>query len=463
MIPLPQYQGKKTAVLGLGKSGLAAAAALRASGADVAVWDDKAKEGEDLTPYEQWDWAHLALIVMSPGIPLTHPAPHPVVALARRHNVRLTCDISLLMEACPDATYIGVTGTNGKSTTTALIAHTLRELGATVQCGGNIGVPVLGMHDAHEGLTSDGEARSGGGSGGKTPSTIIYVLELSSYQLDLMDAGRLNVACLLNITPDHLDRHGDMAGYIAAKTRIFHRQTQDDFAVIAMDDEHTRLIAAQLPGPVRVSAGWQPGSDYYMDDGELVDASGRIEHHFDVALIPTLKGAHNHQNALVAYAACRALGYEGAAIFEAMRSFAGLEHRMERVAFIDQVLFINDSKATNADAAEKSLTSYDRLYWIVGGVPKAGGIAPLAPHFKRVKHAYCIGQAAEAFAETLREHHVSHTISGTLEVALGQAFEVARGNQGAVVLLAPACASFDQFANFEERGDTFKKLVSGFA
>jgi UDP-N-acetylmuramoylalanine--D-glutamate ligase len=442
MIPLSHYAGKKVAVLGLGKSGNAAAAALRNSGADVVVWDDKATstEGEALTHYEDWDWAHLALIVMSPGIALTHPTPHPVVALAQQHNVRLTCDISLLMEACEQATYIGITGTNGKSTTTALIAHTLRELGATVQCGGNIGVPVLGMQPFGE--------------------SEVYVLELSSYQLDLMDAGRLNVACLLNITPDHLDRHGDMQGYITAKKRLFLRQTAHDTAIIAVDDDHTRAIADAMPRAVRVSAFRQSGSEFYMECGELVDASTIPEQHYDMALIATLGGAHNHQNALVAFAACRRMGYSADAIFEAMQSFEGLSHRMERVAVIDHVLFINDSKATNADAAEKSMTSFDNLYWIIGGVPKSGGITSLAPHFGRVKQAYCIGEAAEAFAATLAEHHVPHQLCGTLDVAVRQAFTDGRGQQDAVVLFAPACASFDQFANFEARGDAFKALVA---
>jgi UDP-N-acetylmuramoylalanine--D-glutamate ligase len=247
---------------------------------------------------------------------------------------------------------------------------------------------------------------------------------------------------------------------VAAKKHLFLRQTASDYAVIAVDDDYTRAIADANPRAVRVSAARLAGSECYMEQGELVDASTVPEQHFELGLIATLRGAHNHQNALVAFAACRRLGYAAETIFDAMKSFEGLSHRMERVATIDHVLFINDSKATNADAAEKSLTSFENLYWILGGVPKAGGIASLVPHFGRVKHAYCIGEAAEAFAATLKEHDVPYRMCGTLDVAVRQAFTDARGQQDAVVLFAPACASFDQFTNFEARGDAFKALVA---
>ncbi len=435
MIPLLQYKDKHIAVFGLGKSGMATYNALRASGADVVAWDDKAasKDGLVLIPYQEWNWEKLDALILSPGIPLYFPEPHPVVKLARKHHVRITCDVSLLMEAQKDATFIGITGTNGKSTTTALIAHCLETLGATIQCGGNIGTPVLAM-DAL-------------GKGG------IYVLELSSYQLDLMDVGAVNIACLLNITPDHLDRHGGMDGYVVAKERIFARQSHDDVAIIAVDDEYCKKLAMQHDA-LTVSTRPSPSCAYDISDGGLRDGAK----HYPLTNMPSLQGAHNHQNALVAYGACRAAGYDGDRIIAAMQSFGGLAHRMERVGEMGGVLFINDSKATNADAAAKSLGTYENIYWILGGVAKAGGIESLTPYFGRVRHAYCIGEEVQPFTEVL-EKQLPYTVSLTLEQAVEAAFEAARHDKKAVILFAPAAASFDQFANFEVRGDSFKQLV----
>ncbi len=440
MIPLPHFANQTVAVLGLGASGKAVWEALSASGAHVLAWDDQASSDDiPLTPYRDWDWERLSCIVMSPGIPLHHPEPHPLVALAEEHNVRITCDISLLMEACPEATYIGITGTNGKSTTTALIAHCLQALGAEMHYGGNIGIPALVMEPLHEGG--------------------IYVLELSSYQLDLMDSGVLNVACLLNITPDHLDRHGGMEGYVAAKKRIFQGQSSNDTAIVAVDDVYTKTIAESLPHTVRVTLNPRNAASFHMEDGWIVDTSEVTEARCDLALVPSLTGVHNYQNAMVALAVCKALGYRGEDIYEAMLTFPGLPHRMEQLGIIDGVLCINDSKATNAEAAACSLDSFGQIYWIVGGVAKDGGIAALVPYFEHVAHAYCIGESAEAFAKTLAQHQVAHTVVHTLDEAVKQAFSDARGQQNAVLLLAPAAASFDQFKNFEERGNRFRALI----
>jgi UDP-N-acetylmuramoylalanine--D-glutamate ligase len=445
MIILDHYAGRTVAVLGLGASGTATVHALNAGGAHVVAWDDKA-DGAclpiPLTHYDAWDWDALECIVISPGVPLHHPTPHPAVQLAHTHGVRITSDITLLMESCAQAQYIGITGTNGKSTTTALMAHCLRTMGANVQCGGNIGVPALAL----EPLDEHG----------------IYVLELSSYQLDSMDSGVLDIACLTNITPDHIDRHGCMDGYVHAKERIFRGQhPQAHAAIIAIDDEHTRHIAQHRPHAMTVSAYGTQGAAWSMDGSDMLDAragSGEMPR-YDLSIIPSLLGAHNHQNALIVMAACVAAGFDPNAIYDAMQSFGGLAHRMERVRMADHVLCVNDSKATNADAAAKSLGAYDNIYWIVGGVAKAGGIESLAEYMPRVRHAYCIGEAAEAFAQTLRGFAVECTISGTLERAVQDAFLEARGREGAVILLAPACASFDQFKNFEQRGDRFKVLV----
>ena len=434
MILCPTYKDKHVAIFGLGKSGRAAYVSLEKSGAYVVAWDDKAYNAEHLTliPYQQWDWEKLDAVILSPGIPLTHPTPHEVVILAKKHRVRITCDISLLMEAQAVATYIGITGTNGKSTTTALIAHCLQSLGATVQCGGNIGTAALSMQPL--------------GSGD------YYVIELSSYQLDLMDTGAINIACLLNITPDHLDRHGGLAGYIAAKERIFARQSDDDKAIVAIDDNYTYDIAKRYN---TITVSTTKTADYYTEKHILCDM--RTENEFALQNLPHLQGTHNYQNALIAYAACHQCGFKPEDIFDAMRSFSGLEHRMEWVRTIGDVRFINDSKATNAEAAAQSLATYCNIHWICGGVAKEGGIETLRSLFDHVIHAYLIGQCADNFSHSLG--NVPHSQYDTLDAAVTAAYERAEGTNN-VILLAPAAASFDMFPNFEVRGDMFKKMVN---
>jgi UDP-N-acetylmuramoylalanine--D-glutamate ligase len=455
MVVVEEFSGKRVAVLGLAKSGRAAARALREGGAEVLAWDDSAKAREAaaavMTPAPvdpaSVDWRGIAALVLSPGIPLTFPTPHPAVLRAREAGAEIIGDIELLGRAQKQARYVGITGTNGKSTTTALIGHILAASGRRVEIGGNLGTPALSLAP----LGADG----------------VYVLEASSFQLDLIETLAFDVAVLLNITPDHLDRHGDMDGYIAAKKRIFARQGAGSASIIGIDDAICRDIAEKLrhAGKARVipiSVTRQAPGGVYAEGGWLIDATGiRPERVLDLAEAERLPGSHNAQNAAAAYAAARSLGIEREAATAAIRSFPGLAHRQELVGTIGGVRYINDSKATNADATEKALACYDAIYWILGGLPKAGGIASLTSYFPRVRHAYLIGQATEEFAATLGEA-VPFTRSGELAAALAAAHEQAQRDKapGAVVLLSPSCASYDQFPNFEVRGDRFRELVA---
>ncbi|MGE0754376.1 MAG: UDP-N-acetylmuramoyl-L-alanine--D-glutamate ligase [Alphaproteobacteria bacterium] len=443
MIPLTLYAGSTVAVFGLGKAGRSAIAALHAGGAQVFAWDDsQQKQGpqEQFTAlhYNEWPWEDIEILVLSPGVPLTHPAPHPVVQMAQEHGCIITCDVALLIQACRDARTVGITGTNGKSTTTALIHHILDACGVKNQMGGNIGTPALDLQP----LGPDG----------------VYVLELSSYQLDLMDGERFHVAVWMNISPDHLDRHGGMDGYVMAKRRIFAAQQLQDSAVISVDDEHSAATAAALVRQqlVKVSTKRELPGGVYVKEGVLHHPAEGYSS--DITSIASLTGRHNWQNAAMAYAACFQLGLAPEAIRSAMQSFPGLRHRLQRVAEIGGVWFINDSKATNADSTSHALSAFDNIYWIAGGKAKEGGIDSLAEYFPRIRHAFLIGEAEYAFARTL-EGKVANTRCGDLQTAVTRAAEQALGKNGAVVLLSPACASFDQWANFEQRGDAFCTMV----
>lgn len=455
MIMLDAYRGRTVAVFGLGKAGEATVDALRASGATVLAWDDNpdscsklsARVGEGvLKPFDAWPWPELAALVLGPGVPLTHPAPHAAVVAAHKAGCPIIGDVELLCDAQREARKIAITGTNGKSTTTTLIHHLLSTAGVKAEVGGNLGTAALSLQPL--------------GAGGT------YVLECSSYQLDLTHRARFDIAVFLNITPDHLDRHGDMEGYVRAKLKIFANQRPGDAAVVAVDDDHTRRIADELEARkqqrvVRVSAQCALPHGVYVQDGILHDAMEGVDaFRLDLRGIVTLTGQHNWQNAAVAYATARLCGLAPETIATAMRSFAGLAHRLELVAEINQVRFINDSKATNADATSHALAPYDQVYWIAGGKAKAGGIEPLAPLFGRVAHAFLIGAAEEEFARTL-EGKIPYTRCGTLENAtrLAAAMAFAQKRKGAAVLLSPACASFDQWSNFEERGDAFRRYV----
>ena len=447
-------RGAPVAVLGLGKSGLATARALLASGIAVRAWDDspvsrRAAEAENipLADLGSSNLGSMQMLVLSPGIPHTFPEPHPVAARAKAAKRPIIGDIELLYRAQPKSRYVGVTGTNGKSTTTALIGHVLSEAGLKIAVGGNLGTPALTFPP----VGPDG----------------VYVLEMSSYQLELIDTLAFDVAILLNITPDHLDRHGGMDGYIAAKERIFARQSPKQAAVICIDSAPCRGIVQRLMQrtgygrlvPISVEHAAKGG--IYVQDGKLIDdldRAAKVE--LDLSSLARLPGAHNWQNVLAAYAAARMLGLPSVKITKAIASFLGLAHRQQLIATIGKVRYVNDSKATNVDAATKALGCYDRIYWIAGGRAKEGSFDDLAPFMSRVARAFLIGEAAPALESWLKGKAPS-TIVGTMDRAVAAAHATAQADpKGAVVLLSPACASFDQYPNFEVRGRDFVDQVA---
>ena len=462
MIPVHGFEGRTVAVFGLARTGLAAARALMAGGAKVALWDDKAAsrdaaqaEGFDLVDLTQADWSQFAALMLSPGVPLTHPAPHWTVERASAYGVEILGDVELFaraVNATPEhkrPKVIAITGTNGKSTTTALIGHVCAAAGRDVRIGGNIGFGVLGLGEMHAGA--------------------VYVLELSSYQLDLTSSLKPDVAIMLNVSPDHLDRHGGMEGYVAAKRRILLNQEKGDTAVIGVDDPWgqricTEITAANRRTIVPISASKAIGRGVYVLDGLLYDATGeRAVEIVDLKRARSLPGRHNWQNAAAAYAAARALGVPAEEVAQHLKSFPGLAHRMETVGVAGKVRFVNDSKATNADAARQAMSSYPKFFWIAGGVPKAGGIEALENLFPRIARAYLIGEAAPAFAQTLRGKAPA-IVCETMACAVNAAFaDAAASGEDAIVLLSPACASFDQYADFEQRGDDFRAAVEALA
>ncbi len=438
----PVFAGRRYAVLGLGRNGLPVAQALAALGAEVLAWDDDAAArgalpspglaeagargapGEDtITSRSPTAADRLDALVLSPGIPHRLPCPHPIAALAMERGWPILSDAELLYRAVraagSAARFAGITGTNGKSTTTALLAHILSTAGIPNAAGGNLGTPSLALPL----LGDDG----------------VYVLEMSSYMLERIATLRFDAAAMLNLSPDHLDRHGGMAGYIAVKRAIFARQASRDLAVVGIDDPDSVLTAAWLRTcPARVVT--------VSGAGAVLDA-------------PALPGAHNAQNAGAARVMALGLGAAEADVVRGTASFPGLPHRQRVVGRVGGVAFIDDSKATNADAAARALGCYDRIVWIAGGQAKTNGIAPLAPYFPRVARVLLIGRDAPLLAATLAEHRVPHEIVGTLDVAVPRA-AAAAGAAGAVVLLSPACASFDQFSGFEARGRRFAELVA---
>lgn len=435
-------EGKQYGVVGIGKSGRAVVAALKASGAEVFTWDDKNRGPEETDP-KRWPWGSLTAIVMSPGIAWYYPQLHDVAVLAKEHEVPFIGDIELLFQAQPDAKYIAITGTNGKSTTTALIGHILEKNGVKHAVGGNIGTPVMELPE----MGRDGT----------------YVLELSSYQLDLLQQFRAQIAVLLNLSPDHIDHHGSMERYVAAKKHIFDRQTKRDVAILGVDDPLSEELCKQMRATkkqcvIPVSAKTKLASGVFVAQAMLKNTFALVEPMGDLRQIKSLQGEHNWQNAAAAYAACFAQGLTHEQIMGAMQSYPGLKHRMQWLGEINGVQFVNDSKATNADAAEKALKTYDNIYWIAGGVAKEGGIASLAPYFSKIRKAYLIGEAAASFEKTLKGN-VETAMCGTLEKAFAAAMQDAP--KGSAIVLSPACASFDQYPNFEVRGDAFLALVEG--
>ena len=461
MITVQGYAGKTVAVLGLGRSGRTAAAALKAGGADVVVWDDSAPAREaaeaaglevrDLTRPRALDG--VAALIVSPGIPHLYPAPNPVIAAAWEAEVPVDNDIGLFFRSFATEEWdefdtmprvIAVTGSNGKSTTAALIHHILAENGRPTQLAGNIGRGVLDIDPAH-----DGE---------------VVVLELSSYQTDLARSLTPDVAVFTNLSPDHLDRHGGPGGYFAAKRRLF-AEGGPDRAVIGVDEPEGRYMANQLiegPGDdrvIRISSGQKlvgDGWTVFARKGFLSEyRKGRQVGSIDLRGVAGLPGAHNHQNACAAYAACRALGLGPKGIEQAMHSYPGLPHRSQLIAERDGVRFINDSKATNVDSAAKALQAFPKIRWICGGLQKEGGLDGLLPYLDHVVKAYVIGREAEGFARQLVGAEAE--VCTTMDVAVAKA--AAEAEAGEVVLLAPAAASFDQYDNFEKRGEDFMARV----
>jgi UDP-N-acetylmuramoylalanine--D-glutamate ligase len=456
VIPVTSFRDRKVALFGLGASGLASASALLAGGADVIAFDDDANKvgeahaaGIPTHDLRDIDWSRIAALVLTPGVPLTHPAPHWTVGLARNAAVEVIGDIELYCRErrilSPQAPFVAITGTNGKSTTTALTAHVLASAGYDAQLGGNIGTAILSLAPPAPGRA--------------------HVIECSSYQIDLAPSLDPSVGILLNVSEDHIDRHGTLANYAAIKERLVAGVPEGGTAVIGVDDNWCQASADRLErlgrNVVRVSVRRPLAHGLYVEAERIMQAVGGTAHEIaHIGGIGSLRGLHNAQNAACAAGAALALGLSPAQIQAGLRSFPGLAHRMEQVARKGQVLFVNDSKATNADAAARALASFTDIFWIAGGKAKTGGITALAGYFPRIRKAYLIGEAAGEFARTL-DGQVAHEMAGTLDTAVAQAARDAEasGLQEAVVLLSPACASFDQYPNFEVRGAAFRELV----
>jgi len=460
MIPVTAFAGKKVAVFGLGKSGLLAAGALIKGGAEVLVFDDNEKSladaqnaGLKCQDLRALDWIKIAALVLAPGVPLTHPKPHWSVDLASKAEVEVIGDIELFCReravSGRDRPLVAVTGTNGKSTTTALIAHLIASAGGDAQMGGNIGVPALALEPFAPGRT--------------------YVLEISSYQIDLAPSLHASVGILLNVSEDHLDRHGSMENYAAIKALVPGGVEPGGTAVIGVDDRYTRAAAERIARAGKqvecVSVLGSLREGYYAGGSRILRANaGKVHAVAQLAGIASLRGTHNAQNAACAIAACVALGLDLSAIQEGLASFPGLAHRMQQVGYkktsAGRLLFVNDSKATNADSAAKALGSFSEIFWIAGGRPKTGGITSLAEFFPRIRKAYLIGEAAKEFAATL-DGKVPYEMNEVLPAAVEAAARDAEASAAkeSVVLLSPACASFDQYPNFEVRGTAFTDLV----
>ncbi len=421
MITSPLWRGRRYAVLGLARSGVATVASLLASGAQVVAWDSREEaradvgQGAEIADLLEIDLAGFDAVVVSPGVPLNR---HPIADKARAAGVPIIGDIELFAQArasLPSHKVVGITGTNGKSTTTALVHHILKTAGVPTMMGGNIGLPILGQEPLPEGG--------------------VYVLELSSYQIDLTFTLDCDVAVLLNITPDHLDRYHGFADYAASKERLFTLQHRDKISVIATDDDPTRMIASRINHRLMRVTASQVG---------------------DQARWPALQGPHNAQNIAAASAVCVALGIAPEAVEKGLQTYPGLPHRMERVRERGGVLYVNDSKATNATSTAPALAAYPAIHWILGGRAKTDELDACAPHYDHVRAAYTIGEAGPMFAQLLAPH-MPVSECGELGEAVTRAAKAAKA--GETILLSPACASFDQYRDFEARGDAFRAAV----
>jgi UDP-N-acetylmuramoylalanine--D-glutamate ligase len=447
--------GKPVAVFGLGLSGLSTARALKASGADVIAWDDSAekraeaeKAGIYLHDFTVSGLAQCAALILSPGVPLHFPQPHPAAQRASEAGIEIIGDLEVLHRIGHGRETVGITGTNGKSTTTALISHILKEAGIDVMTGGNIGKPVLEQKLPKK----DGA----------------IVLEMSSYQIDLCPTFRPNISVLMNITPDHLDRHGSFEGYVAAKERIFEGA---GVAVCGIDDAPSAAVfdKVQKAGTrkaVAVSVKKEAPGGVYAINNTLFDAMGdEVKEIAGIGDIPSLPGTHNQQNLCAAYAVCRQFGVAPQEIVDHARSYVGLPHRQQLIRVINGVAYINDSKATNGDSAERAVSCYTNIYLIAGGQAKTGGLSALEPYHEKIKHIFLIGEAMDELAKWCEKTSIPHTKSISLDVAVLEAHRTAQANRGqpggaGTVLLSPGCASWDQFHSYEHRGEVFARLVN---
>jgi UDP-N-acetylmuramoylalanine--D-glutamate ligase len=457
MTPVTSFAGKTVAVFGLGGSGLASCRALKEGGAEVIAGDDgadniarAAQAGFITADLRSVSWNNFAALILTPGAPLTHPAPHWSVLLAREAGVEVIGDIELFCRErrrhAPDAPFVAITGTNGKSTTTALIAHLMKVAGYDTQMGGNIGTAILSLQPPRMGR--------------------VHVIEMSSYQIDLTPSLDPTMGILINVSEDHIDRHGTLDNYAAVKERLVAGVQKQGTAIVGVDDIWCRNIADRLDRAgkrvVRISVRNPLADGVYVEHETIVQASGGARSEIArIGGIGSLRGLHNAQNAACASSCALALGVSRDVLQDGLRSFPGLAHRMEQVGKLGNVLFVNDSKGTNADAAAHALSSFADIFWIAGGKPKVGGITGLTDYFPRIRKAYLIGEAAQEFAGTLGDR-VPHEISETLDVAVANAARDAEasGLHDPVVLLSPACASFDQYRNFEIRGAKFRDLVN---
>ncbi|MBL4692953.1 MAG: UDP-N-acetylmuramoyl-L-alanine--D-glutamate ligase [Magnetovibrio sp.] len=453
MISCEGFTNKRVAVLGLGKSGLAAARALSLSGARVFAWDDceasraqAAAEGVTIRPFDRINWGQMDALVISPGIAHTFPKSHPAAFQAKQAGVPIIGDVELLATSGSVAPQIAITGTNGKSTTTPLLGHIVGESGRTVEIGGNLGPSICNMSM----LERDG----------------LYVLELSSYQLELCPSSRFKISILLNITPDHLARHGGMDGYVLAKRNVFRNQGAGDIAIVSLDDEPTAKVFDDLDRKkgrtvIPIATTCKAHGGVFIENGNLIDdLDGEHKVIMSLGELENLPGIHNAQNITAAYAAARKIRMDVKEIVEGIKSYPGLAHRQEIIENFDGITFVNDSKATYAEAAQKAVSCYDNVYLIVGGRAKETGLRGVSDLHKHIRKAFIIGECANDFAAEL-EGKVEYEISGDLDTATHAARDaaLAGGLDHTVVLLSPACASFDQFNNFESRGDAFRKIV----
>jgi UDP-N-acetylmuramoylalanine--D-glutamate ligase len=458
MTPATSFTGRTVALFGLGGSGLFSAQSLKAGGAEVIAFDDSAASlakaqvaGVTTADLCSLDWSKVAALLLAPGVPLTHPEPHWSVQLAQSAGVEVIGDIELFCrerrKLAPRSPFVAITGTNGKSTTTALIAHILRSAGKDVQMGGNIGTAILSL--------------------APPAADRFHVIECSSYQIDLAPSIDPSVGILINLSPDHLDRHGSMEHYASVKERLV---ANSEIALVGVDDEFSdeigrRWSGRDKPAVIPVSAARELVWGYFVRGTQIVSkgydkAPDQAELLGDLAGIGSLRGRHNAQNAAFASGAAWHCGLSPAEIARGLKTFPGLAHRMEQVGRQGNVLFVNDSKATNADSAAQALVCFNDIFWIAGGKPKAGGINPLAEFFPRIRKAYLIGEAAADFARTL-DGKVAYEMAGTLDRAVAASARDAgeASVDDPVVLLSPACASFDQYPNFEVRGTAFRDLV----